>query len=250
MDRQPVALQLYSLRDLTKEDFVHALQLTAELGYEGVEFAGYGELSSGEMKDHLQRLGLKAVSSHVSIERLRDHLDQEIAYNRDLGNDTLVCPAPPRGFERSLENWTKLATELADIGKRVADQGLRLGYHNHSWEFETFGDSYALDLLFETANPQYLFAQLDLGWILHGGESPVRYLHKLKGRVPLVHIKDFDQDNKQTDVGCGLLDLQNVLAAATAVGVEWLILETEEYKISPTESVKAGLQNLRNAQNQ
>ena len=89
MKRHPIALQLYSLRDMAAKDFVGALELTAELGYEGVEFAGYGGLSSAEMRDHLQRLNLKPVSSHVAFERLRDHLDEEIAYHRELGNDTL-----------------------------------------------------------------------------------------------------------------------------------------------------------------
>lgn len=245
----PVALQLYSLRDAAKENFVGVLELTAQLGYEGVEFAGYGGVSSDEMKDHLHRVGLQAVSSHVPFERLKNHLDEEIAYNRQLGNDTLVCPAPPQGFVRNAENWRHFARELTAIGKRAADQGFRLGYHNHSWEFEVFGDSYALDLLFEAADLRYLFAQLDLGWILHGGEDPVRYLGKMAGHCPLVHVKDFDQSNKQTDVGCGVLDLENVLVTAIDAKVEWLIIETEEYKVSPSDSVRAGLANLKKAQN-
>ena len=73
-------------------------------------------------------------------------------------------------------------------------------------------------------------------------------MRKLAGRTPLVHIKDFDSDKKQTDVGCGELDLANVLQAAAEAGVEWLILETEEYKVSPQESVEAGLENLKKAQ--
>lgn len=247
--RHPIALQLYSLRELAQEDFVRTLELTAELGYEGVEFAGYGGLSTSEMKGHLDRLNLKAVSSHVSLERLRDHLDEEMAYNRALGNLTLVCPAPPRDFERTRENWIALAKELTELGKKAADQGFRLGYHNHSFEFELFDGSYALDLLWEASEARYLFAQLDLGWVLHGGEDPVGYLRKMADRTPLVHIKDFDQNKKQTDVGCGELDLEKVLAAAADAGVvEWLILETEEYKVSPTASVRAGLENLRKAQ--
>ena len=122
-NKHPIALQLYSLRDLAQQDFVRTLELTAELGYEGVEFAGYGGLSSSEMKDHLDRLNLRAVSTHVSLERLRDHLDEEIAYNRVLGNSTLVCPAPPRGFERTRENWTALGKELTELGKRLLTRG-------------------------------------------------------------------------------------------------------------------------------
>ncbi|HBG00534.1 MAG TPA: sugar phosphate isomerase/epimerase, partial [Firmicutes bacterium] len=152
MNKHPIALQLYSLRDLTSQDYAGALELTAELGYEGVEFAGYGGLSSASMRDHLLRLGLKPVSSHVSLERLRENLDEEIAYNRALGNDTLVCPAPPRDFVRTAENWRQLALELTEIGKQLADQGFRLGYHNHSWEFEVFDHFYALDIFYTEAD--------------------------------------------------------------------------------------------------
>ncbi len=250
MSEQPIALQLYSLRELANANYVAALELAAGLGYQGVEFAGYGGLSSGEMNDHLLRLGLKPISSHVPLERLRDALDQEIAYNRALGHHTLVCPAPPRGFVRTAENWRQLALELSEIGKRAADQGFRLGYHNHSSEFEVFDGSYALDILYAAAEEEYLFAQLDLGWILYGKEDPVKYLRSMPGRCPLVHVKDFDHNQEQTDVGCGRLDLVAVLEAAAEVEVEWLILETEVYKVSPTESVRIGLENLKQAQNQ
>jgi sugar phosphate isomerase/epimerase len=72
----------------------------------------------------------------------------------------------------------------------------------------------------------------------------------MPGRCPLVHVKDFDHNQEQTDVGCGRLDLVAVLEAAAEVEVEWLILETEVYKVSPTESVRIGLENLKQAQNQ
>ena len=245
---KPIALQLYSLRELTEENFVQALELTAELGYQGVEFAGYGKLSSAEMKDHLERLNLKPISSHVPFQRLSEALDEEIAYNRHLGNNTLVCPAPPWGFADSEEFWREFAKELTELGKRAQDQGFRLGYHNHSFEFKTYAGDYALDIFYEEADSRFLFAQLDLGWILHGGEDPVQYLLKYKDICPLVHIKDFDEHKKQTDVGRGTLDLPKVLDAANKADVEWLILETEEYEFSPAESVRAGLANLRTAQ--
>ncbi len=141
----------------------------------------------------------------------------------------------------------RLRTHL-ELGKKAADHGFRLGYHNHSFEFESYGGDYALDIILEAAEPRYLFAQLDLGWVLHGGENPAKYLRKQSGRCPLVHVKDFDEHNKQTDVGDGLLNLIEVIQVAHEVGVEALILETEEYKISPAESIKTGLANLRQAQ--
>ena len=248
MKQLPIGLQLYSLRDAAAQDFVGVLRTTAELGYEGVEFAGYGGLTAKEMKGYLDELGLTPVSSHISFHELTGNFSDIIAYNREIGSNTLVCPAPPQGFEQSTENWKNFARQMTELGKRYADEGFRLGYHNHSFEFQTFDGSYGLDIFYEEADPEYVFAQLDLGWVLHGGEDPVSYLQKFKGRCPLVHVKDFDNSKEQTDVGCGELDLPGIIQTAHRVGVEWLILETEVYQVSPEESVRVGLKNLKAAQ--
>lgn len=248
MKKQPIAVQLYSLRELAAKDFVGALELVANLGYEGVEFAGYGGLPAAELKGHLERLNLVPVSTHVSFERLRDEFETEIAFNQQIGNRTLVVPVPPKDFAEKGEDYAQFAREMNKLGQKVAEQGLRLGYHNHSFEFKRFDGAYGLDIFYKEADPSYVFAQLDLGWVLHGGEDPANYLRKFMGRCPLVHIKDFDQNKEQTDVGEGALDLPSVLAVATDVGVEWLILETEVYSTSPTHSVTVGLANLKAAQ--
>ena len=248
MKQLPIGLQLYSLRDAAAQDFVGVLRTTAELGYEGVEFAGYGGLSAGEMKGYLDELGLTPISSHISFDELSANFSEIIAYNKEIGSNTLVCPVPPQGFEQSTENWKSFARQMTELGKRCADEGFRLGYHNHSFEFQMFGGLYGLDIFYAEADPKYVFAQLDLGWVLHGGEDPASYLRKFKGRCPLVHVKDFDASKEQTDVGCGELDLPGIIQTAHHVGVEWLILETEVYQVSPEESVKVGLKNLRAAQ--
>ncbi len=245
MKKLPIALQLYSLRDAAAEDFVGVLETTAKLGYAGVEFAGYGGLSSSELRDHLQRLGLIPVSSHVGYDQLTQSFQEVVSYNQAIGNRTVVCPAAPKQFVDSAEGWRRFAQEMTELGKRLADMGMRLGYHNHSFEFAEFDGKYALDIFFEESDPAYVFAQIDLGWVLHAGVDPGAYLRNYKNRCPLVHVKDFDASNRQVDVGCGRLDLRGVVQAAEAVGVEWLIIETEEYAESPTASVRQGLANLQ-----
>lgn len=248
MEKLPVALQLYSLRDLSRDNFTKSLELASDLGYEGVEFAGYFGLTSSHLRDLLGDLGLVPVSSHVSFERLKDHLDEEVEYNLELGNYTLVCPSPPQGFVGDAASWKELGSALTEIGEKLSDHGIRLGYHNHSHEFTKYGEAYGLDILLDVTDPRYVSAQLDLGWTLYAGLDPAEYLKSLKGRCPLVHIKDFNQENKQVDVGEGNLDLPTILQTADEVGVEWLIIETEEYTISPSHSVEMGLANLEAAQ--
>ncbi len=247
MKKLPIALQLYSLREAAADNFVGVLETTAELGYDGVEFAGYGGLTGHALRDVLQQLALTPVSSHVGYDQLVNEFDDVVAYNKAIGNTTIVCPAAPREFAESEDGWIKFAREMTELGKRFSEEGMRLGYHNHSFEFKKFGGRYALDIFFAESDPDYVFAQIDLGWVLHAGVDPVKYLKQFAGRCPLVHVKDFDQNNKQVDVGCGCLDLKAVVAAAQEVGVEYLIIETEEYAESPIASVRQGLSNLQKA---
>src|SRR5258708_38333591 len=93
MSNVQVALQLYTVRDQTQQDFVGTLQEVAKLGYKGVEFAGYGGLSAQALTELLTRTGLRTVSSHIGLAELTDeHLDASIAYCRAIGCPTIILP--------------------------------------------------------------------------------------------------------------------------------------------------------------
>jgi sugar phosphate isomerase/epimerase len=243
----PIGLQLYSLREDAAKDFVGVLKAVASMGYEGVEFAGYGGLTANRLNTLLSDLGLKVAGSHVGFEQLDTELNRVLDFNLEIGNDYIVCPAAPRELmaQGEADDWKAFAQKMSEIGAQVKDQGLQLAYHNHAWEFKTFDGKYALDIFFANADPNYVVAELDLGWTFHAGVDPVDYLQKYKGRCPLVHVKDFKQDGPQTEVGTGDVDLASIVAAAPKVGVKWYIIETEEYNMAPTDSVRVGLENLK-----
>ncbi len=244
---KPIALQLYSLREAASQDLLGVLKTVADLGYQGVEFAGYQGVSTNAIKDALAANNLTPVSAHVGYKLLKESLDDVIADAKVLGLPYVVCPAAPRDQVTDAAAWKAFAKELTTIGQNLKAAGIAFGYHNHSFEFQKENGEYFLDTFFQEADPNAVFAQLDLGWVMHGGEDPVEYMQKFKGRCPLVHVKDFDSDNKQTDVGEGNLDLDGVVKALDPVGVQWMIIETEEYKVSPVDSVKAGFNNLKAA---
>lgn len=242
---KPIALQLWSVRDDAQKDFVGVLKAVADMGYEGVEFAGYGGLSSKELRRILDDLGLKVAGSHVSFGDLHNDLERVIDYNLEIGNGFVVCPAAPGDIVGDADGWRRFADLMSEIGSKCLSSGLTLCYHNHAWEFETFEGQYGLDIFFDTVDPELVRAQLDLGWVLYAKVDPVDYLAKYASRCPLVHIKDFDEEGRQTEVGRGLLDLEAVVAMCDKAGVEWLIIETEEYNMAPLDSVRVGLENLK-----
>lgn len=241
----PIALQLYSLRDDAAKDFPGVLKAVAEMGYEGVEFAGYGGLSASELKKMLDDLGLKVAGSHVAFNLLDKEFNQVVDFNLEIANKYLICPSAPRDLVQEADGWKSFATRMTEIGKKAREQGLQLGYHNHSWEFETIDGEYVLDIFFENADPEAVIAELDLGWVFHAGVDPVTYLQKYEGRCPLIHVKDFKKDGPQTEVGTGDIDLAGIVKAAKKLNVEWYIIETEEYNMAPVDSVRVGLNNLK-----
>lgn len=243
----PIGLQLYSLREDAARDFIGVLKSVADMGYAGVEFAGYGGLAASRLRNLLGDLGLKVAGSHVGFHELNEKLDEVVDFNREIGNHYLVCPAAPRELlaEGGSAEWKAFAQQMSEIGAKVKEQGLQLAYHNHAWEFKTLDGEYALDIFYANVEPSNVLAELDLGWIFHAGVDPVAYLHKFKGRCPLVHVKDFKQDGPQTEVGTGDVDLAGIVATGPTVGVKWYIIETEEYNMAPVDSVRIGLENLR-----
>ncbi|QHZ53452.1 sugar phosphate isomerase/epimerase [Paenibacillus larvae subsp. larvae] len=125
---------MYTLRDVMEEDFVGTLKKVAEIGYEGVEFAGYGGLSKG-LREVLEDTGLKSVGSHVSLEMLRDSLDEVIEMNKTIGTRYVVCPYLGDDC-RNTGQMDKVAGILTRSGEELAKHGIGFGYHNHSFEFE------------------------------------------------------------------------------------------------------------------
>jgi sugar phosphate isomerase/epimerase len=241
--RPKVGLQLYTLRDLLGDRFKETLEQVAAMGYKGVEFAGiYGGLSAPELRQFLGRLGLEVAGLHVSLEQLEQGLDAQIALARTLGAPYLVCPWIDSELRGSEARWRVLFGRLERLGKACREAGIRLAYHNHSFEFEEkIAGQPVFDALF--AGAPSLEVELDVAWAHAGGQDPAAYLRKYAGRVPLVHLKDL-RGRQTVELGRGEVPLEATLQAARAGGVRWLLVEQDE-SAKPLESVRLSLEWLR-----
>lgn len=156
----------------------------AEIGFQGVEFAGYGGLTPREVKALLDQFGLRAVSSHVSLEELENNLAQVIKDQKILGSKYVVCPylMPDR---RSEEDYQALISVLDQIGETCRLEGITLLYHNHDFELERLSDGrMALEAIFDDTNSENLMTELDVYWLTKSGESPVEWINRYKNRSP------------------------------------------------------------------
>ncbi|MBW5445137.1 TIM barrel protein [Cohnella sp. CFH 77786] len=242
MRRMGIGLQLYTLRNETAEDFRGTLRKVAELGYEGVEFAGYGGIPAEEMKSLLEELGLKAIGAHVGLHLLREDLQKEIGYLKAIGAKYMICPYVMPEERGNPETWKRLYTFLEEVGAEARKQGLIFGYHNHDFEFtERVGDSSVFDAMYAATTPEAVQVEMDVCWVQFAGEDPLVYIPKYAGRLPLLHLKDYDKDEEgkmlTLELGKGVVDLPAVIEAASGAGAEWLIVEQDNCQIPPLESV-------------
>ena len=247
MAKPVLGLQLYTVRDALKADHVGTLTQVKQIGYDAVEVAGGMPGGPVEFRKLLEGLGLRVAGVHVGFGQLQANPTECTDLARAIGTLEVVCSSIPRERTETLEDWLAGAEVLEKAGEACRADGVRLSYHNHSFEFLKFDDRYALDLLYEHTSPENLCAELDTYWIKHGGEDPVAYLRRYAGRCPILHLKDMadDQERSFTEIGRGILDWQAIHRAALDAGVEWYCVEQDVCRGDPLESARISAQFIR-----
>ena len=245
----PLSLQLYSLRDDSAKDFAATIQAVGAMGYEAVEFAGYHGFSAPELKKLLDDNGLKCAGTHTSLESVSDDKLKETAeFNAILGNPYLIVPGVGAEYKGTRDGALRLAEKLAQASKTAAEYGAFVGYHNHGWEFEPFGEigDYTMELL-ATNTPSEVILQLDTGNAQEGGADPIPFIETWKNRIVTVHLKPFAANFDNYYIGEDDSDWKGILSALEGGKTQFIIVEQERYPEpnSPQECVARCLKNLR-----
>lgn len=237
------SIQLYSLREETAQGFDKALNKIRQIGYSGVEFAGYGDLPAEEMKALLDKNNLTSVGSHISIERLTQHLQQELEYNKILGTEYLVIPYYDFKTQQDVDKFVAVVKE---IGPAIREAGFGFAYHNHAHEFEKIDGIYILDHLMNEIPSDLMSLELDVYWAMYAGLDPLEYLQKHNDRITLVHIKQIkDMDTKECcDLDEGIIDFKPLIEAAKNGACRHFILEQESFKTDAYTSISVGYNHI------
>lgn len=239
----PISLQLWTVKDVLEKDFFGTLEKIAKMGYDGVEFAGYYGYSAKEVKEKLDQLGIVSSGSHIQKELIFNQLEEVIAFEKELGNDYIICPYA--NFD-TYEEWVELADKLSMARRKVSSAGLRLVYHNHDNEFVMQDNQYILDMILNPSPEDPLDLELDTYWSEYANVDTIAYMNKYKGRLPLVHIKDMaSSKTESTEVGNGILDIKSFVISAKENGAQWLVVEQEAFQRPTLESAKISLSNLK-----
>ncbi len=229
MHADQIALQLYTVRRLAAVELAATLRSVATAGYRAVELAGLPEIAPDELKRMLDDNGLRAVASHEGIERLREDAGAVAGRLGELGCARVIVPWMPEADRATAVDVGRFAAELGEHARRLAQDGIGLGYHDHVFEFAPLDGTTVWDIMLAGLAPE-VELELDVYWAAVGGRDPVTEIEAIADRVRLLHMKDRAPGPTPHDVpvGEGTLPFPVIVDAARAAGVAWYIVEQDE----------------------
>ncbi len=258
----PLALQLYTVRDALAKDRAAALARAAEQGFQAVEAFGIGGPQSEaaqrladvrEFRSQLDDNGLKVVAVHGSVSA-GDDADAVYDELEVLGTNRLIAAVPGAvaGIGGGMGNESLATTEgvkllaegLNAAAARAEARGVRVGYHNHDFEWQPVEDGTpAYDVLVRNLDPR-VFLEVDIYWAHTAGKNPAEVIASYVDRVYTLHVKDGPgvRGQLQTPVGEGAVDNAGAIAAGTNVGYH--VIELDEAAGDPFDVAKAGAEWL------
>ena len=262
--KKALGFQLYTLRSvMTPEKARAALKAVAGVGYREIEtLRALHPLVLPLCKE----FGLKPISGHYETGLVTGNesawfpkgkpvsWEKAIEEAHGVGLKFMVIPYI-RPDERSPEMFKKVAEDLNRAGEQVNKAGMRLIYHNHAFEFGPGpGGVRPIDVLLQT-DPKNVGMELDIFWVAVSGEDPLAWMKKLKGRLPVLHLKDRApgtpnqyseavQPSAFREIGNGNLDIKAVLKLAPQIGVEHYHVEQDQTAGDPVEALRASYEHL------
>ena len=254
-EKKHIGLQLYSLRDLVKDEGIQkVLETASKMGYTNLETAGYDNgkiygLAPAEFKKMCNDLGMKCTSAHLGQEFTKEKeaevmswWDQAIAAHNELGVKYMVQPWMPVNDETTLDDLKMYCDYFNTVGYKTAAASIAFGYHNHAFEFRKIEDKLIYDFLLDNVSPNHVFFQMDVYWVVRGQNSPVDYFNKYPGRFKMFHIKDHREIGQS-----GMVGFDAIFKNAKTAGVKHLVAEIESYSMPVEKSVEVSLDYLLDA---
>ena len=265
----PIGIQLYMLGDVATTDLDGTLKRVAGIGYRTVELPGLKPGTAPQVRAAADNAGLTIGSVHVAANpiiaqgqmtvqadpgRLADDMrtlgcrDVVVAFpvlpavKPAAGED--LAAAMKRAFRTSTDHWQRTAALLNERAALLRREGLALSYHNHDLEFIPVSGTRGWDVLMAELDPEVSF-ELDVAWLVAGGQDPVAFIEQLAGRVRQLHVKDLHTPSQphealkmeSTEVGSGVIEWRKVLHAAWRAGVRQFYVEQEPpYKLDRFEA--------------
>jgi len=256
----PIGLQLYSVSEELKKDVPGTLRRLRAIGYGRVETAGLAGLTAKAFRAQLDETGLVCLSTHLPVGN--QDLNSLFDDAHTVGARYVVSSGTfsSTSGSQTLDDYRAMADRLNELGRRARQAGLQYVYHNHNFEFRSLdGDRIGYDVLLKQTDAELVAFELDCGWMVAAGHSPVEYFRQYPGRYRMLHVKDFvatkepstslakNERPQGTELGRGHIDYKPILDAAAKAGIHDYYVEQEPpfVEMPALEAVRVDYQYLR-----
>lgn len=215
-------LQLFSVRDAAETDLLDAIRKVAEIGYEYVEFAGFYGHSAADVRRTMDECGIKCSGTHTGYGELRPEvLDATIEYHKTIGNQNIIIPGAELWTLDNIAEFCDVVNNAIPILKK---EGINVGYHNHSHEFEV--RSWGSTIHAELERRTDLAFEIDTYWIFNAGCDPIKVLKRLENRLCAIHLKDGIPGESGKALGEGYAPVKKIRDVAYEMGLP-IVVESE-----------------------
>jgi sugar phosphate isomerase/epimerase len=245
--RVPVGTQLWCVRKQLATDIPGTLNALSAIGFDAVELENAFGKSGADWRQYLDAAKLKACGFHHPLNELQgDKLAATVAFNQAIGNRNLIVRSLPGEVYKSSDLLKKTADAVNEIAEKVKPHQMRVGYHNHTTDFNRIDGEYWWNL-FADRTTKDVILQLDTGNASEmAGVTVVDLIRRNAGRTVSMHVKPFSKKNPDAYLGADELDWRAIMTASESVGgVEWYIIEYEREGVPPLESLKANFDSFK-----
>ena len=240
----PIGTQAWCVRKQLATDIPGTLAQVSKAGYEQLELENAFGKSGAEWKAALTAANLKPAGFHHNLTDLRgDKLAATIEFNLALGNQNLIIRSLPPAVYNSADLLKQTADEINGIAEKLKPHQLRVGYHNHTTDFNQIDGEYWWNR-FADATSKDVVLQFDTGNAsAKDGVNVVDFLKRNAGRNKSMHVKPFSKASPDAYLGADELNWPAIMTAAETVGgVELYIIEYERVTAkTPIEDLTANL---------
>ena len=228
-------------------DDVRAIDDIAALGFRGVQLRASAVTRWGERPEELRDLlasrGLTLVALSSGVVRIdpaheADDVALHLRHARFLraagGLYLQVVDERPRNREITSADYTRMGRLLTEIGRRTADLGIPLGYHNHMGNLGQAPDEVARVL--DAADARFVKLELDTAHYQQAGGDPAAAVRQHAGRLLFLHVKDLESPRpggapdsyRFVELGRGRVDLRAFFTALQQIDFQgWAIVELD-----------------------
>ncbi len=240
----PIALQLYSVRDVCAKDLPGTLDAVAKMGYQGVEFAGYHGRTAAELRATLNRSGLACCSTHIELETLvGDAFPKTLEFHQMLGVKNIAIHGLRPKYLASVAMLLEASKLLNEAAEKLHEAGIRFSYHTKVRDVRFVEGQRPVEVALAHAGPRLLL-QVDTSNCLDGGEDPVALFKRYPGRAVSIHLSEH-RGPPHAVIGEGDVKWKDVFDACQSDGhVEWYVVEQVTFRNSSLESARLCLENL------